>query len=139
MSVEPPDIMDAEELNESDRAILEALRDGRATPAALKEWTGLSGQTVHNRLGRLVVAGHVDKVHDSGLYELVDDPEPIVEGYVISLDDEQLDAIANDDVGVIRTEGAQYLVVHADHEGEAIDAVEDADVEVRKQQVIERE
>ncbi|WP_188785567.1 winged helix-turn-helix domain-containing protein [Halobellus salinus] len=67
--------MEPEDLNQSDREILKVLRDGRATPAALKDWTGRSGQTVHNRLGRLVAAGHVEKVHGSGLYELVDDPE----------------------------------------------------------------
>lgn len=66
--------MDADDLNESDRAILEQLREGRVTPAALKDWTSLSGQTVHNRLGRLVAAGHVEKIHESGLYALADDP-----------------------------------------------------------------
>jgi len=74
MSVEPPDTMEPKDLNDSDREILEMLSEGRATPAALKDWTGLSGQTVHNRLGRLVAAGHVEKVHESGLYELVEDP-----------------------------------------------------------------
>lgn len=62
----------------SDRQLLDELREDRATPAALKDWTGLSGQTVHNRLGHLVAAGHVQKVHESGLYELVEDPR---EGY----------------------------------------------------------
>ena len=66
--------MEPKNLNDSDRAILDALDKGRATPAALKDWTGLSGQTVHNRLGRLVAAGHVKKVHESGLYEVVNDP-----------------------------------------------------------------
>lgn len=74
MSVKPPDTMEPKDLNDSDREILGVLREGRATPAALKDWTGLSGQTVHNRLGRLVAAGHVEKVHESGLYELIDDP-----------------------------------------------------------------
>lgn len=74
MSVHPQDTMEPQDLNDSDREILKILSDGRATPAALKDWTGLSGQTVHNRLGRLVAAGHVEKVHDSGLYELVEDP-----------------------------------------------------------------
>lgn len=74
MSTEPPDIMEPEELNQSDHAILKQLREGRATPAALKDWTGLSGQTVHNRLGRLVAAGHVEKIHESGLYALFEDP-----------------------------------------------------------------
>ncbi|WP_238392137.1 helix-turn-helix transcriptional regulator [Halorussus amylolyticus] len=67
--------MKAEELIESDKKILEQLRDGRCTPAALVDWTGLSKQTIHNRLNVLVAAEHVEKVHESGLYELVDDPQ----------------------------------------------------------------
>ena len=69
-----PTEMEPGELNESDEAILDALERGRATPAALVDWTGLSKQTIHNRLNVLVAAGHVEKVHDSGLYELVNDP-----------------------------------------------------------------
>lgn len=67
-------IMRPEELTESDEKILDELNQGRCTPAALVDWTGLSSQTIHNRLNVLVAAGHVEKVHESGLYELVDDP-----------------------------------------------------------------
>lgn len=67
-------VMDSEDLTDSDKAILDALADGRATPAALMDWTDLSKNTVHGRLNVLVAAGHVEKIHDSGLYELVDDP-----------------------------------------------------------------
>lgn len=70
----PIDEMEAEELNESDRAILDELAKGRGTPVALIDWTGLSKQTIHSRLNVLVAADHVEKVHESGLYELVDDP-----------------------------------------------------------------
>ena len=66
--------MDVDKLIESDRKILSELREGRCTPASLVDWTGLSKQTIHNRLNVLVAAEHVDKVHESGLYELVDDP-----------------------------------------------------------------
>jgi DNA-binding IclR family transcriptional regulator len=66
--------MEPEHLNASDRSLLDALAEGRATPAALIDWTGLSKQTVHARLNTLVAAGHVEKAHPSGLYELVDDP-----------------------------------------------------------------
>lgn len=67
--------MNAEDLQQSDREILEELRKGRCTPASLTDWTSISKQTVHNRLNILVAAGHVEKVHRSGLYQLVDDPE----------------------------------------------------------------
>lgn len=66
--------MDPADLGESDIKILNALADGRATPAALQDWTGLSKATVHGRLNVLVAAGVVEKVHDSGLYELANDP-----------------------------------------------------------------
>ena len=66
--------MEADELIESDREILDELQRGRCTPAVLVDWTGLSKQTIHNRLNVLVAAGHVKKVHESGLYELVEDP-----------------------------------------------------------------
>lgn len=66
--------MDADDLNESDEAILKELQEGRCTPAALTDWTGLSKQTVHSRLNVLIAANHVEKIHDSGLYELVTDP-----------------------------------------------------------------
>jgi DNA-binding IclR family transcriptional regulator len=62
------------ELNDSDRALLDELAGGRATPSALSDWTGLATQTIHARLNRLVAAGFVSKVHSSGLYELVEDP-----------------------------------------------------------------
>jgi DNA-binding IclR family transcriptional regulator len=66
--------MEPTELLDSDRAILDELENGRCTPAALVEWTGLSKQTIHARLNVLAAAGHVEKVHESGLYELIDDP-----------------------------------------------------------------
>lgn len=74
--------MEPTDLLESDRAILEELDRGRCTPAALVEWTGLSKQTVHNRLNVLSAAGHVEKVHESGLYELVDDPRQINQSHI---------------------------------------------------------
>lgn len=67
--------MTPEDLEESDREILKELRKGRCTPASLTDWTSISKQTVHNRLNILVAAGHVEKVHSSGLYQLIDDPE----------------------------------------------------------------
>jgi len=66
--------MNSEELIASDRQILDALSDGRCTPSFLVDITELSKQTIHNRLNVLVAAGHVEKIHTSGLYELVDDP-----------------------------------------------------------------
>jgi Fe2+ or Zn2+ uptake regulation protein len=48
--------------------------ESRSTKAHLLDVTGFSQSTLRRRLNVLVAAGHVEKVHDSGLYELVDDP-----------------------------------------------------------------
>jgi len=84
--------MDTEELIESDRKVLDVLSEGRATPRFLVEESGLSKQTVHNRLNVLAAAGHVQKI-SKGLYELVDDPRddaPEVHGNVeTSLDESE--------------------------------------------------
>ncbi|MDQ2072342.1 winged helix-turn-helix domain-containing protein [Haloarcula sp. H-GB4] len=62
------------DLNPTDRAILDLLRDGRCTPSYIADEHGYSRQNVTNRLSRLVEHGYVRKVH-TGLYELVDDPQ----------------------------------------------------------------
>ena len=64
------------ELNPTDRAILEMLREGRCTPSYIADEYGYSRQNVTNRLNRLVEHGDVRKVH-TGLYELVEDPEAL--------------------------------------------------------------
>lgn len=61
-------------VTDSDEAILEVLDEGRATPKMLIDWTGLSKPTVHARLNVLIATGAVEKIHDSGVYELVNDP-----------------------------------------------------------------
>ena len=62
------------ELNPTDTAILEMLREGRCSPSYIAEVHDYSRQNVTNRLARLVEHGYVNKLHP-GLYELVDDPE----------------------------------------------------------------
>jgi uncharacterized membrane protein len=67
--------MDTEDLRPADEAILDELRDGRATKGALVDWTGFSRNTVYNRLEVLEAAGHVNCIHEgTRLFELVDDP-----------------------------------------------------------------
>jgi DNA-binding IclR family transcriptional regulator len=66
--------MDIKNLEDSDRLILDELRKGRCTPGALVDWTELSKSTIHNHLKILVAAGYVEKIHRSGLYELLNDP-----------------------------------------------------------------
>lgn len=65
--------MDASDMDELHRAILDELQTGRVTPSYVAEQTGESRQLMSSRLRDLVMAGHVEKIH-KGLYELVDDP-----------------------------------------------------------------
>jgi uncharacterized membrane protein len=71
--VEPP--MNSTDLTETDRAILDELRDGRATKGALVEWTGYSRNSIYNRLEVLEAAGFIKCVHGgTRLFELISDP-----------------------------------------------------------------
>lgn len=72
-------MLDADQLREIDRQILEYLAGGRVTPQYcrlrldddLKEY---SRGYVQERLARLAEHGHVRNLRDCALYELVDDP-----------------------------------------------------------------
>lgn len=81
--------LDAEDLDELDRAILDYLQQGRAegepwgiaTPAvvlaALEEgdYTDVPvRQTINNRMRRLEIAGHLENRFGKGEYVFVDDP-----------------------------------------------------------------
>jgi len=62
-------------LTDTDKAILDELRDGRATKGALVDWTGFSCNSIYNRLEVLEAAGYVTCVHEGRrLFELVEDP-----------------------------------------------------------------
>lgn len=60
------------ELRPSEKAVLDALKKRAATPVALEDMSGVSNQSVHNALNTLQAAGTVEKVHESGLYQLAD-------------------------------------------------------------------
>jgi DNA-binding IclR family transcriptional regulator len=67
--------MDADDLTQVDRAILDTLSAGRATKGALVEWTGYSRNSVYNRTQVLEAAGFIRLKHEpTRLFELVDDP-----------------------------------------------------------------
>jgi len=57
------------DLNETDKAILKCLKEGRATPAYLTEQIDKTRQAIQNRLTVLRAGGHIKKVH-TGLYEI---------------------------------------------------------------------
>jgi uncharacterized membrane protein len=67
--------MDADDLSKVDQAILDVLKEGRATKGALTDWTGFSRNSVYNRLEVLEAGDLVVCVHEgTRLFELIDDP-----------------------------------------------------------------
>ena len=84
MAIEKPtEIMDADDLTRTDRAILDALKDGRggdepwgiATKGRLVEETGFSRNSVYNRLEILEAHDHVRVVHEpTREFAFVSDP-----------------------------------------------------------------
>lgn len=62
-----------EDLNETDRAILDELNQGRVTPQYLADRLDVSRPYASDKLKRLVEHDHVEKIAP-GLYELQDDP-----------------------------------------------------------------
>lgn len=63
------------ELSDADKAILDCLKEGRATIGKIADDTGYSGEHIRNRLHRLRGEGYVEIIHDpTALWELVEDP-----------------------------------------------------------------
>ena len=61
----------AVDLNDTDRAILDALAEGRCTPAYLAEQTDYTRQAIQGRLTVLRAGEYVEKVH-TGLYAITE-------------------------------------------------------------------
>ncbi|RAW44046.1 hypothetical protein DQW50_16445 [Halorubrum sp. 48-1-W] len=59
--------------------------------------------------------------------------------YLLSLTEEQLDQLQNDDIAVVDTESEKFVFVRKDLQGEAIDHLHGADVEVTVQEVTSRD
>lgn len=71
MSLAPDD------LNDLDRTILDYLQDrGRASPTLFLRACSIdkSRQYVSSRFVRLAEHGHIQDLHETGIYELVNDP-----------------------------------------------------------------
>lgn len=67
--------MDADDLSDADRAILDELAQGARTKGYLVDHTEYHRNTVGRRLEVLTVAGILKCIHEStALYELVEDP-----------------------------------------------------------------
>ena len=63
--------------------------------------------------------------------------------WVLSLNDEQIEKIENDDIAVLETDNELFLVVHNDNEDGALraveESVEESDVPLRVHEVTRRE
>lgn len=73
-------MLDPGQLRDVDRDILALLREGRVTPRYARERLKRAGDEytrgyVQQRLARFEEHGHVENLFETGLYELVDDPE----------------------------------------------------------------
>lgn len=66
-------VLDPRQLNEADRAILDELKRGRASPSYLSERIDIEQTYINQRLRRLDEHGHVENLA-RGLWELADDP-----------------------------------------------------------------
>ncbi len=73
MGVKSPSVLTPEDLNETDKRVLDVLQDGRVTPQYVASQLDISRTYASERLKRLVEHGHV-KRPAAGLYELVSDP-----------------------------------------------------------------
>lgn len=65
--------LDPDQLNPTDRVILDNLNKGRCTAAYIATETGYSKGNIRNRLVRLAEHGYVKQL-GGGLYELIEDP-----------------------------------------------------------------
>lgn len=72
-------MLSPDQLTDTDKAILEMLREGRVTAPFAADRLDKSLEYVRSRLVRLMEHNHVERIHD-GLYELVDDPESVGDG-----------------------------------------------------------
>lgn len=113
--------LDATDLLDSDKAILDVLREGRATKGYIVDNADISRNTAYNRLEVLEAAEHVREVHEpTRLFELVDDPRQESTGGP----DVQAAQSAVDDLELALERGERGLV------GEAVDRLKEAlDVE----------
>lgn len=109
-------VLEPRQLNEADRAILDELHEGRASPSYLAEQTGIEQTYINQRLRRLDEHGHVENLA-RGLWELVEDPR----------EDAEVECGANTAALRDALEDAReaYEDVDGDRLGEALDRMEE--------------
>jgi hypothetical protein len=73
MSTKAQSVLDTDDLNDTDEAILELMRDGRVTPPLVAKKLQKSREYASERLIRMKEHGNATRIAP-GLYELVNDP-----------------------------------------------------------------
>ena len=73
MGMNYPLVLSAEDLNDTDRRLLDLLQETAVHPAWAADQLGISRQYATERLKRLVEHGHVDRPNE-GFYLLASDP-----------------------------------------------------------------
>lgn len=73
MGTHSPPVLEPDDLNDTDRAILNLLVDGRVTPPMAADRLEKSREYVSERLIRMREHDHVERIAP-GLYELIEDP-----------------------------------------------------------------
>ena len=105
MATSATGVLSPDDLNRTDKEVIDVLADGRVTPRYVADQLDVSRTYASERLRRLVEHRHVEKVAP-GLYELVDDPrdeseqgrEGDLEYHVLAAGE----AIENNDVEALR-------------------------------------
>ena len=59
--------------------------------------------------------------------------------WLLSLTDEQIEQLQNDDIAVVETDGHVFITVHSEHAEEAREAVADGDAELVEREVVDRD
>jgi hypothetical protein len=76
-----PDVLDYDDLRTVDKWLLEYLKEGRVTPVYCKQriqrehGKEYTGTYLQQRLARFVDHDHARNLYNTGLYELVDEPQ----------------------------------------------------------------
>lgn len=73
-----------DQLNDADALILDVLHEGRATPTLVRRVLderghSFSRQYISQRIKRLAEHNHIENLHDTGVYAVVDDPRDVNE------------------------------------------------------------
>lgn len=106
----------------------------KAVETLIEEWRMAAEDERGERPARFAYREAADELQHN--LEKAGDTE---HAYLLSLTDEQLDQLLNDDIAVVDTHREKFVFVRKDHESEAIDHLHAVDIEVSVQEVTARD